>query len=278
MTHTIRMALWAAGLSVALGACGGSKTVVDQRQRQQAANYNLQLGADYLRQGNLQQAKEKLDRALEQDPRNPQTHMVLGLLYQRLGDHGKADTHFERSISLDSKSAESRNAYAAFLCATKKFKRGEKMALDAAADPLYKSPELSYLNAGYCARDEGDLQRAEQHFRQAIRIQPRFAQALLELADLQLRQNQPLVARAFLERYAAVAPVSASSLWLGVRVERALANYAVAGDYARRLRLEYPTSDEARLLRESEQQRSTQPQTPASAPASRAPPPTQSGR
>jgi len=259
---------------VLLSACAGdSKTVVDQSQREQAATYNLQLGADYFRQGKLQMAKEKLERALEQDPRNAQTNMVLGLLHQRLGENDKADNYFSRAVSLDEKNAELRNAYAVFLCSTKKYARGEKLALESASDPLYKTPEASYLNAGYCARDAGDLKRAETHFRQAVKVQPRFAPALLELAELQLKQNQPLTARAFLERATAAAPANATSLWLGVRIERALANYALAGDYARRLRSEFPTSDEARQLRESEQQRpSAAPQTPT--PPSRTPPPT----
>jgi type IV pilus assembly protein PilF len=278
MMRTISAMFIGVSAAALLSACGGSKTVVDQGQRQQAAIYNMQLGADYLRQGNLSQAKEKLERALEQDPRNAQTHTMLGLLYQRLGDFDSADRSFDRALSLDNKNSETRNTYAAFLCATGKYARGEKLALEAAVDQLYKTPEVSYLNAGYCARGDGDLKRAEQHFRQALKVQPRFAPAMLELADLQLRQNQPLVGRAFLERHAAAAPVSAASLWLGVRIERALSNYGAASDYARRLRSEFPTSDEARQLRELEQQLSTPPQTPTPAPGSRTPPPTRSSR
>jgi type IV pilus assembly protein PilF len=265
-------------VAIALAGCASdSKTVVDQSQRTQAANFNLQLGSDYFRQGNLPAAKEKLERALEQDPRNAQTHMVLGLLHQRLGENDKADTYFSRAVSLDKDNSELRNSYAAFLCSIGKYERGEKLALESAADQLYRTPAASYMNAGYCARGEGDLKRAEQHFRQALKVQPNFAPALLELAELQLKQNQPLVGRAFLERYASAASPSASSLWLGVRIERALTNYSLAGDYARRLRNEFPTSDEARQLRELEKQISTPPQTPApktSTPPPRTPPPT----
>jgi type IV pilus assembly protein PilF len=262
---------------VLVGCASDSKTVVDQSQRTQAANFNLQLGSDYFRQGNLPAAKEKLERALEQDPRNAQTHMVLGLLHQRLGENDKADTYFSRAVSLDKENSELRNSYAAFLCSIGKYERGEKLALESAADQLYRTPAASYMNAGYCARGEGDFKRAEQHFRQALKVQPNFAPAMLELAELQLKQNQPLVARAFLERYASAASPSASSLWLGVRIERALANYSLASDYARRLRNEFPTSDEARQLRELEKQISTPPQTPApktSTPPPRTPPPT----
>ena len=36
---------------------------------ERAAEINLELGIEHLRKGNLQQAKDKIDRALEQNPR-----------------------------------------------------------------------------------------------------------------------------------------------------------------------------------------------------------------
>ena len=58
-------------------------------QPERAAEINLEIGIDYLRKGNLPQAKEKIDRALEQNPRNAKAHSVAGMLYDRLGDREK---------------------------------------------------------------------------------------------------------------------------------------------------------------------------------------------
>jgi len=132
-----------------------TKDEQDRTQRQKAAALNAQLGSDYFRQGNWIEAKEKLERALEQDPRNPQAHMVAGLLYDRLGEAAKAESHLQRAVSLDEKDAQLRNAYAVFLCTHGKYQAGEKNALSAAAEPLYKTPEYALLNAGYCARGAG---------------------------------------------------------------------------------------------------------------------------
>ncbi|MBC7982371.1 MAG: type IV pilus biogenesis/stability protein PilW [Candidatus Obscuribacterales bacterium] len=248
----VKVLLTIVATSLLLSACGGSKTVLDQSQREQAATYNYQLGVDYFRQGNFAQAKEKLERSLEQDPRNAQTHMAAGLLYDRLGEQDNAESHFARAASLDPKNPELLNNYAVYLCRRGKYERGEKIALEAASDQLYKTPEAAWLNAGFCARDSGELKRAEQHFRRALAIQPRFAPVLLELADVQFRATQYLPARGFLERYSAAAPATPASLWWGVRIERALGNEAQAGDYARRLRSEFPNADETRQLREAE--------------------------
>ena len=232
-------------------ACSGSKTVKDQNQRGDAANLNLQLGIDYFRKGELQLAKDKIDRALEQDPRNANLQSTAGLLYDRLGETSKAENHYSEAVSLEPKNPELRNNFAVFLCRHKKYDKGEKQALLATADPLYRTPEVAYLNAGFCARGAGDPKRAEQHFRRALALKPRFAPALLEMADLEFKQQNYLPARAFLERHLAVQPAGPQALWLGVRIEQALGNRALAGDYGRRLTGDYPTSDEAKAFMEA---------------------------
>jgi type IV pilus assembly protein PilF len=243
-------------ISLALIACAGESTKNHDEhqlsQKQQAAAFNTQLGTDYFRQGDWVQAKEKLERALEQDPRNVTAHMVAGLLYDRLGEQDKAEAHLQRAVALDEKNAETRNAYAAYLCGHGKFAAGEKNALTAAAEPLYKTPEAALFNAGNCARLAGDSARAEKHLRRALELQPRFAPALLEMADLEHQAKNYMAARAFLERYFSATEATSTALLLGVRIETALGNRSVAADYARRLRNDFTTSDEAKALAEIE--------------------------
>ena len=176
---------------------------------------------------------------------------TAGLLYDRLGETDKAESHYSRAVSLESKNPDLRNNFAVFLCRHQKYERGEKEALIAIADPLYKTPEVAYLNAGFCARGAGDSKRAEQYFRRSLALQPRFAPALLEMADIEYQTKNLLPARAFLERYMATQPPSPVALWLGVRIERELGNRSMAADYARRLTNDFPTSDETKALLES---------------------------
>jgi type IV pilus assembly protein PilF len=248
----LRAAIVAAILCATGCASSNQQSGGQAPDRAGAAANNLALASDYFRQGNLNLAKEKLERALEFDPRNPQTHMVAGLLYDRLGEYRSADSHFNRAISLDPKNGEIRNSYAVFLCRRNQYNRGEKMALEAAINPLYRTPEAAYMNAGFCARDAQDIKRAEQHFRRALELQPRFAPALFEMSELEFRKQNFLSARAFLERYASIMPLGPNALWLGVRIERSLGNRSTAGDYARRLKNEFAGADETKLLLDSE--------------------------
>lgn len=239
--------------AVCIGAgCAGTDAQRFEQHPERASEINLELGMDYLRRGDLKTAKEKIDRAVEQNPRNAMAQATAGLLYHRLGESGKASGHFERAMALDPKNPDILNNYAVVLCQQQRYERGEKLALQTATNPLYKTPERGYLNAGNCARDAGNFKAAEEHYRRALQTRPKFGVALFEMANLEFKQSNYMSARAFLERYLQVSRANASTLWLGVQIERNLGNANAAGEYAQRLKNEYPTAAETKALLETE--------------------------
>lgn len=244
------VALWV--VSAALAGCMGNSKTLGKPDNERAAEINLEIGTDALRKGNLVLAKEKIDKAIEQNPRNAKAQTTAGMLYERLGESAKAETYFSKGLALDPKNPELQNNYGAFLCQKGKHERGEKLMIDAATNPLYRTPEVAYLNAANCARNGGDLKRAEENLRKAIQVRPKFSEALYQMADLQYKQTNYLSARGFLERFTAVGRTSAASLWLGVRIERGLGNDDAAKTYAERLKLEYPRAAQTKELIESE--------------------------
>lgn len=239
-----------------LGIAGCVSTTdkpLSKPEPERAAEINLEIGLDYLRKGNLAEAKEKIDRSLAQNPRNSKAHLTAGMLYERLAQSDKAETHFAKAVQLDPENPEIKNTYGAYLCQRGKYDRGEKLALEAAGNPLYRTPEIAYLNAANCARNDGDLKRTEQSLRKALAVRPKFGEALFQMADLAYMQTDYLRARGFLERYLEVGRTNAASLWLAVRIERGLGNTVAARDYAERLKLEYPRAAQTKELLESEQ-------------------------
>ena len=122
-----------------------------------------------------------------------------------------------------------------------------------AASPLYRTPAAAYTNAGRCARDGGRLKDAEQHFRKALTIEPEQPDALLQMAEITHASGSGLQARAFLERYTAVAPPSAASLWLGRRIELRSATRTRRPTTRSACKDDFPTSTETGLLDAEEQ-------------------------
>lgn len=239
-------------LGSSFAAHAAEEVKLNRKQREEAAEANTQLALAYMREGDLATARAKLERALGQYPDTATTQMAAGFLYDRLGENEKANDHFERALKLSKDDPNVMNNYAAFLCRKGDKKQGEAYFLEAAKNPLYRTPEIAYANAGRCARADGRPKEAEQYFRQALAIKAEQVDALFEMASLYHEIGNNLQARAFLDRYAAVAPTSAASLWLGYRIERGLGDYEQARRNADRLKRDFATSPEVTLLLEAE--------------------------
>jgi len=217
-----------------------------------AAAFNAQLGLNYLKQGNIELARDKLERALTQNPRDPNVQTAVALLYDRLGDDDKAEQHFRTALRMRPNDPTVQNYFGVFLCKKKRYADGEKMLLKAADSPLYQTPEVALSNAGVCERNAGHLDVAERYFRRATDLRPQFGEGWLQLADVNFERNNYAAAREYLQRHLNLVRVSSTALWLGLRIERALGNTKQVEIYVRRLKTEFPNADETRLLIEQE--------------------------
>jgi len=224
-----------------------------KKSKTQAAEVNTQLALAYMRENNLGAARDKIDKALQQNPGTAETQMAAGFVYDRLGDQKKASSHYEQAARLGKDNPDVLHNVAVHLCRTGDYKRGEQFLLQAATSPLYRTPAVAYTNAGRCARADQRPKDAEKYFRQALTINPKQADALLQMAELTQEGGSGLQARAFLERYTATAPATASSLWLGRTIELGLGDKEQAGRYAQRLKDEFPNSTETGQLYDAEQ-------------------------
>ena len=250
--NTLR-STWLYVTVVALAACAGSGgSVNDRASDADAAVANLNLGAGYLQQGNVELAIERLRRALAQDPDLVLAHSTIAFAYDQIGSFDEAETHFRRATQLDPEDGAAANSYAAFLCNRgNRWAEAEPYFRRAAQDLDYTTPEVATTNAGICARDAGDLEKAEENFRSALARNPRYADALLNMVELSYQSGEHLQTRAFTQRYLAVRPATASVLWICFNVERELNNAAGAEACATQLR-SFPGSPELQQLQEQQ--------------------------
>jgi type IV pilus assembly protein PilF len=215
---------------------------------ERAIVYNVQLGMQYLRQGRRDLARLRLERALEIDDRSPAANSAMAYYWEQVGEIERADASHRRAVRYGDDDPNIANNYGTFLCQQGRYEESEAYFLSAARSVDYLTPEAAYANAGACQRRAGNPERAEELLRRALTISPRFADALWHMADLRFDQGDALTARAFLQRLEAEGQLSASMLYLGVRIERTMGDDAAADDYARRLVRNYPNSEQARRL------------------------------
>ncbi len=205
-----------------------------------AAEANANLGLGYMRQGNYSEALTKLKRALRQNPKLARAHHYIAELYNRLNEKELADKHYVRALKLDPRDAAAQNNYGAFLCAQGRYDEAESHFLAAVRNPLYSGRAETYENAALCASQAGDDAKAEKYLRSALELNPRLPKSLYRLAEINYQQQRYLPARAYLQRYEAVASPAAESLWLGFRIEKQNGNEAAAEEYARQLERSWP--------------------------------------
>jgi type IV pilus assembly protein PilF len=245
-----------AGLILVLHGCATrgpdttdySSTTVDT-SAQSRARIHAELAAGYLELGNYGVAIQEANEALKVDPNFVSAHNVLGLVYMELRDDRAAETSFQQALRVNSVDSDSNNNYGWFLCQRKREKESIKYFLAALRNPLYGTPEKSWVNAGICSRQAGDPANAEDYFQKALKLRPTQPQALQNMAEMAYTRGSFAEAKSYLGRMQrdASSP-SPEYLWLALRVERKLGDRNAEQSLAFQLQKNFPESREARAL------------------------------
>lgn len=239
-------------LLLGLMACASSGSVGERASNEEAAVANMNLGAGYLRQGNTTLAIERLQRALEQNPRLVLAHSTIAVAYDQVGDSEQAGRHYQRATQLEPNNGSAANAYAVFLCRQNRWADAQPYFERAAADRAYATPEVALTNAGVCARSGGANEQAAANFRAALERRPTYPDALLNMMELSYEEQNFLQARAFVQRYLASQRPTAPVLFICYNVERELDNATAADNCAAQLRTNFRGSTELQELEEQQ--------------------------
>jgi type IV pilus assembly protein PilF len=231
-----------------LAACSSTSSQVHAQKQKDAASYNVQLGIAYMNQGDLERAKDKLDRALEEAPDSADVHSARAALFARLRNSDKADAEFRNALRLAPHDPRMVNNYAVYLCQNGRTDDGVKRFLEAAHNPLYPTPEAAFTNAGVCLRAAKRDDEARANFLAALQVKPNFAEAEFQLATLQFDHHELPAARSSIDGFIGTYNATPDLLLLGVRVARAQNDRIAAQRYARKLQLDFPDAEQTRSL------------------------------
>jgi len=236
-------------LLIGLAGCNQTSTkpppVQHQTEDTKSAELNMRLGMRYIQRGEYRVALEKLNKSLRQDPNLPSGHNAIAILYQRLNETEKAESHFKEAIQRDPEFSSAHNNYGAFLCDQKRYDEAEKQFLEAVSNPLYERPGQVYENAGLCLNRIPDQTRAEKYFRKALQTDPYLAKSLLHMAKLRLLDVDYVEAKSYLKRYQEVARWTPQALLTAIKIERRLGDEDAVASYSLLLRGNFPDSEEA---------------------------------
>ena len=241
-------------LVLLITACTTSGREDEKSNNRKAAETNTSLGQGYMQREQYEIALEKLKTAVAYDRTYAPAHTVLAVLYETIGELKQAEKEYAAAVKYDANDGDVNNNYGAFLCRTGKGKGAEKYFLKAAKDPFYRTPEVVYSNAGNCALDQGDLDKADAFLRQSLEYNDKLPSALISMADVSYQTGNYMRARAFLQRYGSVGAWNEDSLLLGYRIESKLGDAESANRYRLKLLERFPNSSHAGWATSQEQE------------------------
>lgn len=255
----MRLERWiGAALALALAGCvtttdssglGGKLPRTSKSQEaEDAARIHTELGQQYLANGDLQTAMDKLNKALQFDADYAPAHTVMAVLDERINRPEQAEQHYRRAVQLEPDKGMPNNNLGTFLCRIGKGAEAIGYFQKALKDPFYSTPDVALTNEGICQLRMNDRAGAEASLRKALDANPNNGDALLHLAKVLYLNNDAFRARAFIQRFDALGQPSAVALKLGHDIETRLGNTDAAQNYLRRLQSQFPDSEQAHAL------------------------------
>jgi len=228
--------------STTKNATSGQKMALDP---QGAAEIRVKLAILYIENKQMQQAKENLEKALAYQPEDANIYRVFAYYYQKVNENDKAEKLYKKSLSLDNKNSDTYNNYGTFLCKQKRYQEAENAFLTAIEQVSYTNVADTYENAGLCAEEISQLDKALFYYQYALSHNPNKLYLNLYLANINITQKNYQQAQLNLFNYQKHSGNSAESLWQWIRLSYATGKNASLNKYAALLLAKFPESNQA---------------------------------
>ena len=209
-----------------------------------------QLAAEYIRNNELDKAKQELDQALKINAKSPEANLMMGVLLQQEGSKLNtlnAESYFQRAISANPNYAQARNNYGTYLFQHGRYKEAIEQLKVAGTSLGYEQRFSALENLGRTYLKVGDTVNAEQAFTQALQVNRNAIIAKIELAELLYLQERFTLAGQMYEdyvRFSGQATQGARALWIGARLARARNDEMGMKVLINQLRAQFPDSPE----------------------------------
>lgn len=235
-------------LALSIGGC--STTSQLSSNPKQTSILKTQIAVEYIKNGNIDAAKNALDDAVQKDSSNALAYMMLGVTFQLDGSKEslkKADSFFKKAISIDPENPQIRNNYGQYLFFIEDYKAAINEFSMAAKSVGYSGRDTAYSNLGYSYYNIGDEDNAKAAFINSLKINPRLPDSLLGVASVFYDTGNISDATSVYEDYSRLVSKQnrdAKALWLGIRIAHANEDHVEKASLVALLTNKYPKSNE----------------------------------
>jgi len=220
-------------------------TASDEPNGRRRARLRLELAIGYFEAGQTTVALDEIKQSLSADPTFADAYNLRGLVYMRLDDAGLAEDSFRRAIALNPREPNTLHNYGWLLCQQNRYGDATQQFNAALAVPAYTERAKTLMTQGLCLMRAGQPAEAERSLLQAYEIDAGNPMIGFNLASLLAQRQDWQRAQFYVRRVNNSPSANAETLWLGVKIERRLANREAMAQLGGQLQRRFPQSREA---------------------------------
>ncbi len=231
----------------AAAASAASEPIVtpsDESELRRRARIRLELAASYLQRGQTTVALDEVKQSLAIDPSFGDAQHLMGLVYMQLGNFAQAEEGLQRALALKPGDPDIMHNYGWLECQRQRYAQADQWFERALAVPTYASRSRTLLSQGVCLDRAGNPERAEQALGKAYQLDVGNPVIGYNLASLKFRRGDFKQAQFYIRRVNNGEFSNAESLWLGIKIERALKEPMAMRQLGEQLRKRFPDSRE----------------------------------
>ncbi len=210
-------------------------TPSDETETHRRARIRLELASSYFEAGQTAVALDEVKQALAINASLADAYNLRGLIYLRLNDHAQAEESFRRALAQRPQDASIMHNHAWLLCQQKRYAEADKQFERALDQPAYDARSKTLMAQGLCQERAGMQGQAEQTLLKAYELDARNPIIAYNLSRLMALRGEHQRAQFYIRRLNNSEWANAESLWLGIKVERALGDQVAVEQLASKL-------------------------------------------
>jgi len=222
-------------------------TESDETAERKRARIRVELALGYLEQGKATIALDEIKQAILIDPTYSDAFSLRGLIYMRLNDFGIAEESFNKSLALKPRDSNVLHNMGWLKCQDGRYAQSITYFSQALANPLYTERAKTYMAQGLCQIKAGQLPDAEASLVKSYEYDAGNPVTGYNLSNVLFQRKEYVRAQFYIRRLNNTDMANAETLWLGMKIERRMANLEAMNQLASQLMKRFPQSEQAAL-------------------------------
>lgn len=232
---------------IILAALVGCVSVEKTQSDQEKASYHYILGVTALNERQPTEALKEFLQAEKFDARDPEIQAGLAQAYWLKSAYELSEKHYKNAIELSDDDPQYHNNLAALYLSTERYDDAIREFQVAADNLLFDRAELAWTGIGQANTHKQDYQAAQDAFKKAMQVNPRYYMAPFRLGELYYNQDRPAEALDMFTRSLELAPGFVDAhYWQGLVYMKMKETEKAKAAFLRVLQME-PQGETARL-------------------------------